>query len=414
MAEGGNMSSETLRFERAIKAPRTEVYRAFTRSVALREWLSDGAVVEARPGGHLYLWWHSGYYACGEFLGLDPEKPVAFTWQGRGEPGPTQVEVTFEEGDGGDLRVTVAHSGFGTGDVWDRVRAEAAQGWESGLVNLASVLETGQDLRYVRRPMLGVYLDEFTPEIAARLGVPTTEGTRLSGTVEGMGAQQAGLQKDDVLVAIAGQTVSDYPNLVAALGPYRAGDRVIVEFYRGAERRTAEMQLSGRVIPEVPPTPAALAEAFQEGYATSLSELERFLEGVGEAEASHRPAPGEWNTLEVLAHLIAHEREQQTWITDLVCDDERWSDRFENTEVVPARIAAIASAYPTLVQAVEALKRSQSETVHMLVALPAEFVAHRGTYWRLGRSMLEGLQPPNHLQEHTEQIQAAVASARAG
>jgi uncharacterized protein YndB with AHSA1/START domain len=408
------MSSETLRFTRIMKAPRTEAYRAFTRSVALREWLSDGAVVEARPGGHLYLWWHSGYYACGEFLGLDPGKSVAFTWHGRGEPGPTQVDVTLEARDGDDLLVTVAHSGFGTGAVWDRVRDEAAQGWQSGLENLASVLETGQDLRYVRRPLLGIYLDEFTPEIAARLGVPSSEGIRLSGTVEGMGAQQAGLQKDDVMVAMAGQTVSDYPGLVRALGPHRAGDRVAVEFYRGAERRTTEMQLSGRVIPEVPPTPAALAAAFQEGYAASLSELERVLDGVGEGEASHRPAPGEWNTLEVLAHLIAHEREQQTWITDLLCDDERWSDRFENTEVVPARIAAIVNAYPTLGQAVDALRRSQGETVHMLAALPAEFVAHRGTYWRLGRSMLEGLQPPSHLQEHIEQIQAAVASARAG
>ena len=44
----------------------------------------------------------------------------------------------------------------------------------------------------------------------------------------------------------------------------------------------------------------------------------------------------------------------------------------------------------------------------MLAALPAEFVAHRGTYWRLGRSLLEGVQPPNHVQEHTAQIRAAI------
>jgi uncharacterized protein YndB with AHSA1/START domain len=407
------MSSEMLRFRRTMKASRAEAYRAFTRSVALREWLCDGAMVEARPAGRFYLWWHSGYDASGQFLALDPDESVTLAWYGRGEPGPTRVEVALEAGDGGDLLVTVAQSGFGSGEAWDRARAEAGRGWESGLANLASVLETGQDLRLVRRPMLGIYLDEFTPEIAARLGVPAAGGARLAGVVEGKGAQQAGLQQDDVIVAIAHRAVGDYPSLAAALGPYRAGDRVVVEFYRGADLRTVEMQLSARSVPEVPPAPAALAEAVRKEYAASFSGLERCLDGVSEAEAAHRPAPGEWNALEVLAHLIAHEREQQAWIADLLCDDERWSDRFANTEVVPARIAAIVSAHPTLAQMTDVLERSQSETVQMLAALPAEFVAHRGTYWRLGRSMLEGVLPPNHVQEHTEQIQAAIASARA-
>lgn len=408
------MSSETLQFRRAIQAPRAEAYRAFTRSVALREWLCDGAVVEAQPAGRLYLWWHSGYYACGEFLSLDPDRSVVFTWHGRGEPGPTQVEVTLDAGDPDERLVTVTQSGFGPGEAWDRARAEATRGWESGLENLASVLETGQDLRYVRRPMLGIYLDEFTPEIAAQLGIPAGGGIRLGGVVDGMGAQQVGLQKDDLIVAIAGQAATDYPSLFAALGPRRAGDRVVVEFYRGAERHAAEMQLSGRVIPEVPPTPAALAEAVQKEYAASFSELEGCLDGVSDAEATHRPAPGEWSALEVLAHLITHEREQQAWIADLLLDDERWSDRFENTEVLPARIAAITSAHPTLGEMMGALKRSQGETTHMLASLPDGFVAHRGTYWRLGRSILEGVRPPSHIQAHIEQVRAAIAAARPG
>jgi hypothetical protein len=119
------------------------------------------------------------------------------------------------------------------------------------------------------------------------------------------------------------------------------------------------------------------------------------------------------HTLKVLAHLIAHPREAQAWIAGLLVDDERWSDRFDNTEVVPARIAAITSEYQSIAQLVDLLKRSQAETAHMLAALPEAFVAHRGTCWRLGRSMLEDVQPPNHIQEHTEQIQAALALARA-
>jgi hypothetical protein len=307
------------------------------------------------------------------------------------------------------VEVTLTHDGFGAGDAWHKARSESQDGWTQGMENLKAVLETGQDLRYVLRPMLGIYVDEFNADIAARLGVPVDEGTRLGSVVTGLGAEQAGLRRDDVIVSIAGRPVNDYPSLVAALDPHRAGDRVAVAFYRGSEHRTTEMVLSRRPIPEVPATPAELAEAVRRANASAFAELARSLAGVSDDQAGRRPAPGEWNALETLAHLIAHEREQQTWITDLLCDDERWSDRFENTEVVPARIAAIGRAYPRLADMVAALQRSQDETADMLAALPAEFVAHRGTYWRLGRSMLEGMQPPSHFQEHTAQIRAAIA-----
>lgn len=97
--------------------------------------------------------------------------------------------------------------------------------------------------------------------------------------------------------------------------------------------------------------------------------------------------------------------------TDLLCDDERWSDRFENTEVEPVCLAAIARAYPRLSSMVDALQRSQEETADRVAALPASFLAHRGTYWRVGRTPLEDAYPSSHVQEHAAQIRAAVAAA---
>ena len=160
--------------------------------------------------------------------------------------------------------MVLTHDGFGAGEAWDKVRAASRDGWTEGMENLKSVLETGQDLRYVLRPMLGIYADEFNAQIAARLGVPVSAGLRLGGVVPGLGAEQAGLQSDDVIVSLAGQPVGDYPSLAAALGPRRAGDRVEVAFYRGSERRTTEMMLSRRPIPAVPTAPGELAEAVRQ------------------------------------------------------------------------------------------------------------------------------------------------------
>ena len=407
------MSTEAVRMTQTIHAPASEVYRAFTRSVAVREWMSDGAVVDARPVGRLYVWWNSGYYAAGEFTALEPERRVAFTWQGRGEPGVSQVEILLAAaGDGAE--VTLTHSGFGAGDAWEKARGESQRGWTQGTTNLKAVLETGQDLRFVLRPMLGIYVDEFDAEIAARLGVPVSEGTRLGGVVEGMGAQAAGLQAGDVIVAIAGRPTDNYPSLVSALQPHRAGDRVPVEFYRGSERRTTEMTLSRRPIPDVPAAPAELAEAVRRRQAELFAELESCLAGVTDVEAAHHPAAGEWNVLEVIAHLIAGEIENQILIGDLLNDDERWSDRFENPTNVAARVQAMAEATPSLAEMVAAFKRRLAETAAMLAALPPAFVAHKGTCWRLGLNMLTQLQGPAHVQEHAAQIRAAVAAARQG
>lgn len=401
------MSTETVRLTQVVRTSAAEAYRAFTRTFVLREWMCDGAVADVRPGGHLHVWWHGGYYATGEFTALEPERRVAFTWHGRGEPAPTAVEIVFTLRPD-SVEIALVHEGFDAGDAWAKARDESQYGWTQGMENLKSVLETGQDLRYVLRPMLGVYADEFNAQIAVRLGAPVSAGLRLGGVVPGLGAEAAGLQSDDVIVSLGGQPVDDYPSLAAALGRRRAGDPVEVAFYRGRERRTTEMTLSRRPIPAVPAAPGELAEAVRRANTTAYAELARVLEDANDEQASRRPAPGEWNALETLAHLVAHEREMQTWISDLLCDDERWSDRYVNTEIVPARLAAIVCAYPRLADMLDVLRRGQEETAAMLAALPAEFTAHRGTYWRLGRSLLDIVQPPNHIQEHIAQIQAAI------
>ena len=403
------MTAETLKFERTVNAPAFQVYRAFTRGTAFREWFCDAALAEARPGGRLYFWWNTGYYASGEFIALTEGQHVAFTWHGRDEPATTRVQVVLEPHDAG-TRFTLTHSDIGSGEEWVEAVKQFKRGWEVGLENLQSVLETGQDLRYVRRPMLGVTIGEFNAEIAAELGVPVTEAIRLDGVIEGMGAAAAGLRKDDVIVGIGGVEVTTWPTLSNALQPHRAGDRVDVVFYRGAEKKRVTMELSPRPLPDVPPTPEDLAAAVRQSYEELDAELTTFIAGLSEEAASYRPAPDEWNVKETLAHLIAGERGFQGWLADLINDDDPMYDRWENPSTVPARLKATLEAYPTLSALLEELKRSKAETLSMLSALPPEFVARKGSYIRLGYYLLE--MPGFHTRQHLEQMRQAVAAAQ--
>ncbi|MEW5989244.1 MAG: SRPBCC domain-containing protein [Chloroflexota bacterium] len=401
-------ANQNLEFNRTIAAPVAAVYRAFTHSTILREWLCDAAQAIAKPGGRLYLAWHDGYYAMGEFTELEQDHRVAFTWLGKGEPGPTQIGVSLTAADG-HTALALTHSGFGEGETWQSLAAMMRQGWEYGLENLQSILETGHDLRITRRPMMGINLDEFNAEIAAKLGAPVSEGIRLSGALAGMGAAAAGLQKDDVIVGLAGHEVKDWPTLVTALQSRRAGDPVEVVFYRGPEKRTVTMTLSPRPLPTVPATAGELAEALRQEYQRYDEALTQFLAEVSEAEAEYRPAEGEWSTKETLAHLIGGERETHCWIADLINGDERWSDTFSNPTNVPARVQATVRVYGTAAALLAELRRNEQETVAMIAVLPADFVAGKSSYWRLGMNVL---QQASHVTDHLEQMRAAVRAAR--
>lgn len=401
------MNRDTLEYRRIIGAPAGEAFRAFTRATPLRDWLCDVALADARPDGRIYLWWNRGYYTAGVFTAVEPDQHVAFTWFGRDEPAATSVEVWLTPL-AGATEVRLVHRGLGEGGPWARVRQDFDRGWERGLENLQSLLETGEDLRYTRRPMLGVILDDFNPQVAAELGVPVVEGVRIAGTVPDLGAAKAGLQSNDVIVSMAGTSTIDFPGLVGALQGRRAGDTVEVVAYRGAELRTFAMQLSSRVLPPIPPTPALLADALHQLTAPVIARLETLVGGLTPGRAAFKPNAKEWSILEVMAHLIISERDLQTWITDLINDDERFSDRYSNPSAVQARVEALARVTSTATGLLRALKTAVAESEALVAGLPADFLAHRGSFWRLAHNLL---QSDHHWQEHLCQIEENLHAA---
>jgi uncharacterized protein YndB with AHSA1/START domain len=401
------MSTRSYEFSQFVKASPAKVYNAFTNATALREWICDVSTVDAKPGGRLYMAWNSGYYACGEYTSLETDKTIAFTWYGRNEPGVSKVGVTLiAEGSG--TKVNLEHTLPETSKAWEAVAKELEAGWNTSFENLASVLETGIDLRITRRPMLGITLNDFNAELAKKLGVPVSEGVRIDGVIDGMGAQAAGLQSSDVIVAVDGHEVRKVDDIPDALEGKRAGDKLKVTYYRGSEKMTVDMVLSGRRIPDIPDTLKGLAEAVKRIYDQQKVDIEGLIAGVSEAEASFKPKVDEWSAKEVLAHLIHSERFFQTFIGDLLGGQERWTDRFAGNLATP--ILATIIAFPTLQDLLRELNYSFAETLALLANLPPEFIDSKGSYWRLAYASLEG---PYHFQSHLAQMRSTIEAARA-
>jgi uncharacterized protein YndB with AHSA1/START domain len=399
--------SDDLVFTRTIPAPPEEVFYAFSTEQGWRDWLCHSARFRPVSGRNYQLSWDRGWFAAGSILSLERPHTVELSWRGSEDPQASRVRIELRPREG-RTEVEIRHSGLGDGPAWEQARAEAQKGWEMGLENLESIFTTGEDLRIVRRPMLGIMMNDFTKQIAEEIGVPVTQGVRIDQTVEGMGAQRAGIQHDDVIVQMDGKPVRGFADLGAILQGHRAGDAIPVTFYRGAEQHTVSMELSRRPIPEVPLDPAALAEQVGAQYEQVYRELEQVFKGVSEEEAGFRPGPDEWSAKQALAHLVDGERGNSIAIAEFLQDSRiEFADEGGN---LTEQLDALLAVRQTVAELLEELRKRQQETLEFL-RRATKLKARKGVMWGMARGWLEI--PLAHERGHMEQMKAAIEAARA-
>lgn len=110
-------------------------------------------------------------------------------------------------------------------------------------VQLPEVKELG------RPAFLGVQVEDLTPELRKQLNVKTQAGAVVEEVVPNSPAAKAGLQRDDVIVAANGQTVSNPVDLRAAVQKAGAGKEIALRYERGGEMKTAKATLKGGGVP---------------------------------------------------------------------------------------------------------------------------------------------------------------------
>jgi uncharacterized protein YndB with AHSA1/START domain len=382
-------------------------FEAVTAASELREWFSDEARTEVQPGGRYEVRWQRGYRAEGRFTSVEAPRKAAFTWQGTGEPGETEVEVTVEPA-GSRVAVAVVHGKFGSGEAWEQAMAEAKKGWTTGLGNLQSTLETGVDLRIARRPFIGILPGQLDADRIAREGIAVSEGIYLAGTVQGSAAAAAGLRQGDVIVSLGGEETPGFAELGAALRARQIGDVVELGLVRGQKREKVVLTLGSRPHADVGGTANGLAQLAARGYAETDAELKAALEGVSEQEAEACPAEGEWSVKQLLAHLILSERDGQSFLANVAVSG--WLDGGDGNPVaIPGRLAAVIGCLPTLPALVGRYFDYEAETVAFLQGLPAETLAHRARFRRMCDNAVFG---PIHTRDHIKQIRNAVQAVR--
>lgn len=133
----------TVEKEIFIAAAPERVYRAFTERAELERWFVTRADIAepAQPGGRYNLHWQQEHVP-GEIVVLDPPHRFVFRWDDGPPTGVTTCEVRFlPHSDGTLLRLT--HTGWGSGEDWDRLYDGVNGGWTKELRYLVQLLERG-------------------------------------------------------------------------------------------------------------------------------------------------------------------------------------------------------------------------------------------------------------------------------
>ncbi|HMN90195.1 MAG TPA: trypsin-like peptidase domain-containing protein [Saprospiraceae bacterium] len=108
------------------------------------------------------------------------------------------------------------------------------------------VVKDLRDYGVVQRGMLGVFVDKITVDRARELGLEAIEGVYISRVSPGSGADDAGLQRGDVIVGINGVKTRTVPEMQEQVGRYRPGNSITVEYIRQGKKDSAKVVLKNK------------------------------------------------------------------------------------------------------------------------------------------------------------------------
>lgn len=110
----------------------------------------------------------------------------------------------------------------------------------------AIVRKVALDLRefgVVQRGLLGARIQELNTKFAGELGIDRDNGVYVSEVTPSSAAEEAGLEKGDVITAVDGVMTLRNSELLEQLGRRRPGDEVTITYERGGRERTATARL---------------------------------------------------------------------------------------------------------------------------------------------------------------------------
>jgi serine protease Do len=95
----------------------------------------------------------------------------------------------------------------------------------------------------VQKALLGVSGNGINNRFSKEYDLDTTEGFYIANVEDGMGAKEAGLQAEDIIIGVDNTKVRSFADMTGYLNSKRPGDKVKVTYLRNGEKRTTVVKL---------------------------------------------------------------------------------------------------------------------------------------------------------------------------
>lgn len=108
------------------------------------------------------------------------------------------------------------------------------------------VIRDIRDFGVVQRGILGVSIAAVTDNTAKRLSLKDVKGVLITAVTSSGGADDAGMEKDDVVISINSVATNSMPELQEQVARYRPGNKIKVGFIRDGVKKTTTIVLKNR------------------------------------------------------------------------------------------------------------------------------------------------------------------------
>ena len=97
------------------------------------------------------------------------------------------------------------------------------------------------DFGSVKRAVLEISMGNVDKKFADEMKLSSVSGVYINEVLKGSAAEKAGLQKNDVIIAIDGQKVTDGSSVQAKVSGYRPGDKATITYIRDGKTQEAKV-----------------------------------------------------------------------------------------------------------------------------------------------------------------------------
>lgn len=133
-------------------------------------------------------------------------------------------------------------------------------------IHLAKQIIAGETPTHAK---LGVSLSTVNEQIAKRYGLATNEGAYVASVSAGSGAEKAGMNEGDIVVAADGNSIASASDLMLAVRGHNPGDAITLTVNREGQTKDIEVTLGSDG--DSSPAPAAASRSSYDGVANGAA-----------------------------------------------------------------------------------------------------------------------------------------------